>query len=100
MLAAEEDVVEYLGDLVSALGQVLQHGKVEAKKSALRAMASAASAAEKAFEPYVNDLLPVLQHYMTTTQVSAGISRLVHNPFMRIAKLPFVWALNAKSSVF
>lgn len=62
-------MVEYLRDLVSALGQVLQHGKLEAKKSALRAMGSAASAAEGAFEPYLQDLLPLLQHCMNTDKV-------------------------------
>ena len=61
--------MEYLRDLVSALGQVLQHGKLEAKKSALRAMGSAASAAEAAFEPYVQDLLPLLQQCMNTDKV-------------------------------
>jgi len=61
--------VEYLGDLVACLGQVLQHGKVDSKKSALRALASAASAAETAFVPYVADLLPVLQHFMSMTEV-------------------------------
>lgn len=61
--------MEYLRELVSALGQVLQHGKLEAKKSALRAMGSAASAAESAFEPYVQDLLPLLQHCMNTDKV-------------------------------
>lgn len=61
--------MEYLGDLVSSLGQVLYHGKTEAKKSALRAMASAANAAEAAFEPYVQDLLPLLQHCMTADKV-------------------------------
>ena len=61
--------MEYLGDLVASLGQVLQHGKIEAKKSALRAMASAASAAEGAFEPYIQSLLPLLQHCMSTDKV-------------------------------
>lgn len=61
--------MEYLGDLVSSLGQVLHHGKVEAKKSALRAMASAAGAAEGAFEPYIHDLLPLLRHCMTGEKV-------------------------------
>ena len=69
-----EEVVEYLRDLVTALGQVLHNGKLEAKKSALRAIGSAASAAESAFEPYVHDLLPLLQHCMNTDKVSPALS--------------------------
>jgi hypothetical protein len=66
---AEAGVVEYLGDLVACLGQVLQHGKPESKKSALNAIASVAGAAESAFIPYIPELLPVLQQFMTITQV-------------------------------
>ena len=74
LLPAEDGVLEYLQPLMVKLGEILQHGKVEAKISAFDAISSAASAAGSAFEPYVAPLLPVLRHYMQTTEVSFSSS--------------------------
>ena len=65
-------MVEYLDQLMTGLGQVLQHSDAEVKKTALDAIASVAFAAGPAFQPYLQELLPVLQLYMASTEVSGG----------------------------
>eukprot|EP00891_Asterochloris_glomerata_P009671 jgi/Astpho2/9671/e_gw1.00146.14.1_t len=66
-----EDLLPYLDPLVAALMLVLQHGEPLSQRAALATMASAASAVELKFKPHAAAVMPLLQHYMMSTDKEA-----------------------------
>eukprot|EP00798_Chlamydomonas_sp_ICE-L_P021936 gene21936-28982_t len=63
----EEEILPYMPQIVEKLVEVLRTGSHTMQDVALSAIASTVAAAGKDFEPYVGTLLPILQHFMSTT---------------------------------